>query len=164
MCLFVAYLAQQHLKHRTIKSYLSGLIFTQIQLALGSPVFNTMHRLDYVLTGIKHSQAQAGVLQKPRLPITIAIMRKLQQVWLSSEGYQDGTMLWAATTTGFFGFLGTGEFTVPSPLTYDPQVHLSLADVSVDSHTAPSQICLRIKQSKTDPFREGVDIFLGSTG
>ena len=47
---------------------------------------------------------------------------------------------------------------------YDPQVHLSLADVSVDSHSSPSQIRLRIKQSKTDPFRIGVDVFLGSTG
>ena len=47
---------------------------------------------------------------------------------------------------------------------YDPQVHLSLADVSVDSHSSPSQIRLRIKQSKTDPFRIGVDVFLGSIG
>lgn len=164
LCRFVAFLAQQGLKHRSIKSYLSGLRFTQIQLELGAPSFSTMHRLDYAMTGIKRYQAQAGVSQKPRLPITLSILRQLKQVWLIPAQYQDGIMLWAAATTGFFGLLRTGEFTVPSPTAYDPQVHLSLADVSVDSHSAPSQICLRIKQSKTDPFREGVEVYLGVTG
>ena len=42
-------------------------------------------------------------------------------------------------------------------------MHLSLSDLAVDSHSNPSLIRLRIKQSKTDPFRQGVDIFLGAT-
>ena len=42
-------------------------------------------------------------------------------------------------------------------------VHLSLADVSVDNSAAPTVVRLRIKQSKTDPFRQGVDLFLGKT-
>ena len=71
-------------------------------------------------------------------------------------------MLWAAACVGFFGFLGAGEFTVPTSESYDPEVHLSLQDVAVDSHSAPSVIRLRIKQSKTDPLRQGVDIFLGA--
>ena len=69
----------------------------------------------------------------------------------------DGAMLWASACIGFFGFLRAGEFTVPSPSAYDPEVHLNLADIAIDSHTAPSLVCLRIKQSKTDPFREGVE-------
>ena len=44
------------------------------------------------------------------------------------------------------------------------EVHLSLADVALDSHTEPSMISLRIKQSKSDPFRIGVEVFLGKTG
>ena len=63
----------------------------------------------------------------------------------------------------FWGFLRAGEFTIPSSNAYDPEVHLSLADVALDSHTAPSMVRLRIKQSKTDPFRVGVDVFLGAT-
>ena len=63
----------------------------------------------------------------------------------------------------FFGFLRAGEFTVPSLREYDPEVHLSLADLAVDSHTNPTLIRVRIKQSKTDPFRLGADIFLGAS-
>ena len=72
-------------------------------------------------------------------------------------------MLWAASCVGFFGFLRAGEFTIPYPQSYDSSVHLSLSDLAVDSHTTPSIIRLRIKQSKTDHFSQGVDIFLGAT-
>ena len=51
---------------------------------------------------------------------------------------------------------------MPSLNSYDASVHLNLGDLAVDSHTAPSVIRLRIKQSKTDPSRQGVDIFLGA--
>ena len=63
----------------------------------------------------------------------------------------------------FFGFLRAGEFTVPSLTAYDPKVHLNLADLALDSHTSPSLIRLTIKQSKTDPLRQGVEIYLGTT-
>ena len=33
----------------------------------------------------------------------------------------------------------------------------------VNSHTAPSMFSVKIKQSKTDPFRVGVHIYLGAT-
>ena len=36
--------------------------------------------------------------------------------------------------------------------------------MAVDSHVNPTLIHLHIKQSKTDPFRQGVDIYLGKTG
>ena len=72
-------------------------------------------------------------------------------------------MLWAASCVGFFCFLRAGEFTIPSPQSYDDSVHLSLSDLAVDSHTTPLIKRLRIKQSKTGPLRQGVDIFLGAT-
>ena len=53
---------------------------------------------------------------------------------------------------------------MPTVQGYDPEVHLSLTDVAIDSHTTPSVVRLCIKQSKTDPLRQGVDIFLGTTG
>lgn len=37
------------------------------------------------------------------------------------------------------------------------------ADVSVDSLQKPSVMKLKIKASKTDPYRIGVDIFIGKT-
>ena len=56
-----------------------------------------------------------------------------------------------------------GEFTTPSQQAYNPEVHLSVGDIAIESYTNPSMICLRIKQSKTDPFRQGVDIYMGRT-
>ena len=52
---------------------------------------------------------------------------------------------------------------MPSQQAYDPEVHLNLADLAIDSHEAPSLIRILIKQSKTDPFRQGVEVFLGAT-
>jgi hypothetical protein len=128
LCRFVAFLGQQNLKHRTIKSYLSGLRFTQINQGLGNPFREDMPRLNYVLTRIKREQARKGSVTKPRLPITIDVLCKLKQVWLAPPVTFDDKMLWAAACTGFFGFLRVGEFTVPSchrqpphPITYPPQ-------------------------------------------
>ncbi len=72
-------------------------------------------------------------------------------------------MLWASFCLGFFAFLRAGEFTVPNDRSFDPQTHLSTNDIAVDSHTAPTLMRVPIKASKTDPFRHGVDIFLGQT-
>ena len=53
---------------------------------------------------------------------------------------------------------------VPSDQAYDPAVHLSMGDVAVDDSRNPSTLQIKIKQSKTDPFRRGVDLFVGRTG
>ena len=42
--------------------------------------------------------------------------------------------------------------------------HLSISDVSIYNKDSPQLLRIRIKQSKTDPFRQGVDIYLGRTG
>ena len=76
----------------------------------------------------------------------------------------DGNMLLAAACTGFFGFLHGGKFTVPTPGAYDNQVHLNLDDLAIDSLTAPSMVRVHIKQSKTDPFRQGTKVYLGAMG
>ena len=43
-------------------------------------------------------------------------------------------------------------------------VHLNYYDISVDNPSNPAIIKVRIKASKTDPFRQGVDIHIGITG
>ena len=68
-------------------------------------------------------------------------------------------MLWGACCLGFFGFLRAGEFTVNG--TFDPTLHLTMADVQVDSSTDPQSFRVFVKCSKTDPFRKGCFIFLG---
>ncbi len=54
-------------------------------------------------------------------------------------------MLWAAATTCFFGFFRASEITVTSALAYDPIVHLSCGNVSVDSAVAPWAIRVHLK-------------------
>ena len=60
-------------------------------------------------------------------------------------------MLWAACTTCFFGFLRSGEITVPLLRDFNPGAHLCVSDVTLDSRSAPPRIVqLNIKASKTD--------------
>ena len=73
-------------------------------------------------------------------------------------------MMWAVCCVGFFGFLRSGEVVVSDSGSFDPNQHLSLKDVTVDSKERPNCIYVRIKQSKTDPFRAGVTVYLHKTG
>ena len=61
------------------------------------------------------------------------------------------------------GFLQAGEFTVLSVQSYDLEVHFSFSDLAMDSHAAPSLLHIRREPFKTDPFRQGADIFVGAT-
>ena len=109
-----------------------------------------------VIRGIKRTQ---GSPSSSRLPITddlILVIRKSLNLQLP-----DHCMFWAACTLGYFGFLRSAEFTVPSWASFSPSVHLGVQDLAVDSSTAPSCICVTIKASKTDPFRKGCSIHIG---
>ena len=123
-----------------------------------------MPRLDYVMQGIKRHQAKAGVGFRTRHPVTPSLLRKLKGVWSVSGGERDTKLIWAAYCLRFFGFLRAGEMTVPSDGEFDLQTHLSLADVALDDSKHSSLLRVTIKQSKTDPFRKGVSIFIGRTG
>ena len=57
-----------------------------------------------MMTGIKGEQARAGEPSRPRLPITLDVLRILKTAWLQ-KGDPNGIMLWAAACTAFFGFL-----------------------------------------------------------
>ena len=63
----------------------------------------------------------------------------------------------------FYGFLCSGEITVTSLADFDPEGHLCEEDVALDSQKNPSVVRVHIKASKTDPFRQGVFVFIGKT-
>lgn len=46
---------------------------------------------------------------------------------------------------------------------FDPTAHLTFSDVSVDDPKRPAILFLNLKKSKTDPFRRGVRLTVGST-
>ena len=156
-------MAKEGLKHRTIKSYLSAVRHLHIERKLPDPNMGNMARLELVLRGVKSLQAKQSPPPKPRLPITPDIIRKLKKVWSIDPSDKDNIMLWAAVCLGFFGFLRAGEFTVPADNAYDPTAHLNAEDISVDSKANPSMAKIKIKKSKTDPFRQGIDIYVGRT-
>ena len=116
------------------------------------------------MKGIKRRQAQLGVKARTRLPITPSLLRRLKGVWSRAGSEMDTKLIWAASCIGFFGFLRAGEMTVPSESDYNPTVHLNHSDIALDHKSHPSLVRITIKQSKTDPFRKGVSIFVGRTG
>ena len=54
--------------------------------------------------------------------------------------------------------------TVPNDKDYDPVLLLSVRDIIVDDARSPTVVQINIKQSKTDPFQQGVNLFMGRTG
>ena len=164
LCAYVSFLAKDGVKYQSIKSYLSALRFLQISAGLPEPyVSSSWPRLEYVLKGIKKPLGtEQGI--KPRLPITPDILRRIHTAWQPRAQDADITMLWAAFCLGFFGFLRAGEFTITNDNSFDPHVNLSVGDIAIDSHLKPSLMRITLKASKTDPFRHGVQIFIGHTG
>ena len=120
-------------------------------------------KMELILRGIKKESAKSHP-QRPRLPITTEIMVAIKKVLLRDPSRYSNILLWAACGLAFFGFLRCGEFTVPSQSDYDQDTHLSIDDIALDSTSSPTLIQITIKQSKTDPFRKGVNLFLAKTG
>lgn len=162
LCQYVSFLAIDNLCHNTIKCYLSAVRHLHIAEGWGDPGISKMARLEQVLRGIKSMQARGKTKERPRLPISIDLLHKLRGVW-QREATVDAKMLWAAASLCFFGFFRAGELTVPSNTAYDDGAHLSFQDVTVDSLDNPQLLKVRVKASKTDPFRVGVDIYIGRT-
>ena len=144
----------------TMKSYLAAVRYEQIRRGLGDPEIYKMPRVEYVIKGAK--RAKPGVVRR-RLPITPAILEKLREIWNRSPSARDAKMLWAACCLCFFGFLRSGEVVAPAAAQFDPRSHLCFEDVQVDSRESPPLVQVRIKASKTDPFRQGVTLLIGKT-
>ena len=102
--------------------------------------------------------------KKDCLPVMPDILRRIKSHWSKQPPSTDTHMLWAAVTIGFFGFLRGGEFTVPRDSAFDANQHLSPQDIAVDSHSNPTLLRVHLKQSKINPFHQGVYIFIGCSG
>ena len=156
LMLFVTHLSRT-IKASSIKVYLAGIRSLHIENGFANPLANCL-RLERVLRGVKRAQ---GVSKSERLPVTFAVLSRIHAV-LNFACYDDA-LFWAACCTGFFGFLRSGEFTTPTSK-FDSRIHLSVADIHFDKRLDPKIIFLRIKCSKTDPFRQGHTIRLGVSG
>lgn len=152
---FAVHLADS-VKHSTIKIYLCGLRLHHLELGFSNPTDDML--LQYVIKGIKRSQ---GEVWRPRFPITMSILRqlKIQLHYCSELEFHDKRMLWAAFCLAFYGFLRSSEFVSPTPHSFDPSTTLLGSDITITRTT----ISLTLKSSKTDPFRKGCTIYIGST-
>ena len=154
LCLFVTFLART-LQHSSIKVYLSGIRALHIDQGFPDPLTDCL-RLQRVVRGIKRCQ---GTSSSSRLPITDDLMLV---IWRSLDvGRADHLMFWAACSLGYFGLLRASKFTVPNLSSFSSSLHLSVQDVAVDSSSTPSSMRIRIKGSKTDPFRKGCFVHIG---
>ena len=163
LSLFVTYLATCNISHTTIKVYLSAI--RHMHVTSGKlQHFNQQltPRLQQILKGIRKEQA-ATHPPKVQLPITLQILQDIKHLLSGKPHSYTNVMTWAACCLAFFGFLRVSEFTIPSQEQYDQSCHLSLGDVSLDNRDTPRLLRIHIKQSKTDPFRRGVEIYLGAT-
>ena len=64
------------LKHRTIKSYLSGVKHMHIMQGLGDPFKQPLEQLHYILRGVKRCESEQGMVTRERLPISPEIWHK----------------------------------------------------------------------------------------
>ena len=73
----------------------------------------------------------------------------------------DQLLIWAACSIGFFAFMRSGEITVPEGTYFNPEIHLT--PKSVDNVHNPAVLKIRLKVSKTDQAKQGIDLFVGRT-
>jgi len=122
-----------------------------------------MPRLRQVLRSVKIERGKAGKVPRTRLPITPLILKKMRPIWIGQHQSHNSVMLWAASLTTFFSFCRSGEITIENEKEYDPQLHLSFSNITVDNAESPKVISLNIKHSKTDQGAAGVRLILGKT-
>ena len=147
---FVASL-QGQVQYQTIKLYLAAVsnFYTEHNQPITT---SSMLQLRRILKGI---QRTSGTPPRVRRPITISILYEIVSVLRPSFSNDlDTVMLWAAFTSAFFGFLRVSEFTHNSNTPF-----LAVNDATfIPNIENPTAIQLKIKQSKTDPFRQGTTL------
>ena len=153
---FASYLARS-VRHSTIKLYLAAVRNLHISCGHSDPLVGKL-LLKKVLRGILRYQGQQRILRQPVTPGVLLAIRPFLQAWL---GPKDFSMVWAAFTLAFYGFLRCSEFTYPGVHTFRPRFDLSTECVSFHpSLASPQHIIVTLKSSKTDSFRAGQSLLI----
>lgn len=149
----------RRLAHNTIKSYLSAIKFIHVFRGFNlAGLFGD--RLRLLVRAVKREQGPAFTRPR-RLPITSALLSDLFFCASRSFSPFDAALFKAAFSLAFFGLLRVSEFTCPSSSQFSAQCHLGLQDIVFDS--ARQLMLVRIKVSKTDPFRAGAVVRIASS-
>ena len=144
--------------YQTIKVYLASIQYYNI--VLGHHISITaMDRLFYLLRGIHRSLGDSRT-RIPRQPITLPQLRRLVHfIQYNTYNPHDSAMLTSVVTLAFFGLLRVSKYTSPTRASYDPAHTLLYSDIFL---TSPLRVAaIRIKASKTDPFKSGCIVRVG---
>lgn len=139
--------------YNNVKRHLCAIKHFNIALGINNEPPN-FPRLYLLTRAIRRTERQKH--RRPqRKPITPRELHILRSFLLqSSYGPEDKVMLWAAFLIAFFGFLRASEYVSPTIKQFDQETTLLVTDVL----PTKNQIQIRIKASKTDPFRHGCSI------
>jgi hypothetical protein len=142
----------------SIKLYLAGIRFHYLGKGHPNPLVdaygNHYPRLQTILRSMKKLHTTP---QTVRLPINAQILTNISMLLHAGIfGPYTDLLMETACTTAFFGFLRCGEFTVRQK--FNPQINLCLQDITF----LQDRCNLKLKASKTDPFRQGIVIPLFS--
>ena len=147
------------LSHACIKTYICAIRYHCILRGYNSVLIEQNYvpqRLYCLLRGIKKKQS---VGTKIRLPITGSLLKRICQLTRTGVfGPYNDMLFITACIVAYFGFLRCGEFTSKNRQ-FDPASNLCLGDIQFEyENNSPCKFHLRLKASKTDPFRKGVSI------
>ena len=139
LCKFSAHLATNNIAFTSIKVYLAAVRQLHISNGLPPPRTDEMARLQQVLRGIKITQGRENIslVRRHRHPISLEVLHEIQSIWSKQPRSKDRTMLWAAFTTCFFGFMRAGELCSDNSQTFDATSDLLVEDISVDNINDP---------------------------
>jgi hypothetical protein len=152
------------LKFSTIRTYLHGVATNQVELGFATPLISesVVWRM---LKGIKRGQGAS--VSKVRLPITTTILCRIEQHHDRDTAL--GRCIRAAMWLGTTGLLRSGEFAWRntssvvlnrSALSFHSADERELYEPSLREAV---YMKVRLAQSKTDPFRVGVDVIVSNT-
>ena len=114
--------------HKNIKLHLAAI---QHFATLAGYTPSPQPRLYMLIRAIKRTQGKK--FQKPRrAPITVTSLTTIYTFLATSQiPIHDKRMLWAATTTAFFGFLRSSEFVSSTTKSFNPDTTLLHTDITV---------------------------------
>ena len=144
---------------KAMRVYLYGIQYWATLEGSDSNIAN-MVRLPYVLRGIRRWQGKSHS-RPERHPITIPLLESILSYIDRNYILGDRLMYRAAVLTAFFGMLRVSEYTAPSKTRFDYTTHLISTDVTFSNNF--NVMSINIKASKTDPFRLGIKVRIGST-
>lgn len=144
---FVSYLFMiRKISYSSSKNYLAGVKSLAITISGADVGAFKSKRLKRILKGFRKMCPER---RRKRLPITIWLLRRLVQFW-DRRGAPGDDVLATASTSAFMGFMRAAELSSKLPMSRG----LRRDQVKME----PLCATIHLKASKTDIFREGVDI------